>query len=91
MSIFEVLIMLCLYMEYMSNVTCSGLVVKARSHSVSMSAVMFSKIIEAMVRNENASNFFVPILCLNINLTIDTMLKFDTNVDEHRDFDARCG
>ena len=23
----------------------------------------------------------VPILCINVNITIDTMLKFDTKVD----------
>ena len=27
----------------------------------------------------------VPILCVNVNITIDTMLKFDTNADVRRE------
>ena len=32
----------------------------------------------------------VRILCINVNITIDTMLKFDANADANVDFDAKC-
>ena len=44
MSMFEVLIMLCLYVEYMSNVTCSGLVLKTRSHCAFISECDFVRL-----------------------------------------------
>ena len=30
----------------------------------------------------------VPILCINVNVIIDTVLKFDANADAN--FDAKC-
>ena len=32
----------------------------------------------------------VPILCINVNVVIDTMLTFDANADVNVDFDAKC-
>ena len=32
----------------------------------------------------------VPILCINVNITIDTKLKFDANADANSDFDTKC-
>ena len=32
----------------------------------------------------------VPILCMNVNITIDTMLKFDANAQANVDVDAKC-
>ena len=32
----------------------------------------------------------VPIPCINDNVQIDTMLKFDENADANVDFDAKC-
>ena len=32
----------------------------------------------------------IPILCININITIDTMLKFDSNVETNFYTDAQC-
>ena len=29
-------------------------------------------------------------LCINVNITIDTMLKFDANADANVNFDAKC-
>ena len=56
----------------------------------STSAFVFSKIIEAMVTNANAKNGFYIILCINVNITIDTMLKFDANSDANVNIDAQC-
>ena len=33
---------------------------------------------------------FVPIFCINVNVNIGTMLKFDTSADANVDFDAKC-
>ena len=30
------------------------------------------------------------ILCINVNITIDTMLKFDVNADANVNIDAQC-
>ena len=30
----------------------------------------------------------IPILCININITMDTMLKFDANADANVNIDA---
>ena len=32
----------------------------------------------------------IPILCVNINITIDTMLKFDANAGTDVNIDAQC-
>ena len=32
----------------------------------------------------------VPILCVNVNITIETMLKFDANADAYVNIDAQC-
>ena len=32
----------------------------------------------------------IPILCINISITIDTILKFDTNTDANANIDAQC-
>ena len=32
----------------------------------------------------------VPILCINVNITIDTMLKFDANAEASVNVDAQC-
>ena len=34
--------------------------------------------------------FDVPILCVNVKITIGTMLKFDTNADANVNIDAQC-
>ena len=33
---------------------------------------------------------FLPILSINVNITIDTMLKFDANTEANVDIDAQC-
>ena len=32
----------------------------------------------------------IPILCVNINITIHAMLKFDANADGNVNIDAQC-
>ena len=32
----------------------------------------------------------VPILCVNVNVMIDTMLKFEANADVNVEIDAKC-
>ena len=32
----------------------------------------------------------VPILCVNVNIMIDTMLKFNANADAKVNIDAKC-
>ena len=32
----------------------------------------------------------IPILCININIIIDTMLKFDANADANVNIDDQC-
>ena len=32
----------------------------------------------------------IPILCVNVNIPIDVMLKFDVNADVNVDVDAKC-
>ena len=32
----------------------------------------------------------ISILCINVNVITDTMLKFDANTDANVDFDAKC-
>ena len=49
-----------------------------------MSAFAFSKIMEAVVTR------CIPIVCININVPIGTMLKHDANADSNVDFDAKC-
>ena len=31
-----------------------------------------------------------PIPCINVNITIDTMLKFDANADANVNIDTKC-
>ena len=33
---------------------------------------------------------FIPILCINVSITIDTMLEFDANADVNVKIDAQC-
>ena len=32
----------------------------------------------------------IPILCINVRITIDTMLEFDANADANIKIDAQC-
>ena len=32
----------------------------------------------------------IPILCVNVNIPTDAMLKFDVNADANVDVDAKC-
>ena len=32
----------------------------------------------------------IPILCVNVSITIDTMLKFDANADANIEIDTQC-
>ena len=64
---------------------------KIHSLLVSTSAFAFSKIMEAIVTKCKTQRMgSVPIPCVNINVRIDTMLKFDANADTNVDFDAKC-
>ena len=55
-----------------------------------MFAFVFSKIIEAMVTKHKLKMAFVPIPCIDVNMTTDTMLKFDTNADANVNIDVLC-
>ena len=33
---------------------------------------------------------FIPILCINVNITKDTMLKFDSKADANINIDVQC-
>ena len=64
---------------------------KANSHFALLSAFAFLKIIGAMVTKMQMQRMTsTPILCININVTIETVLKFDANADANIDFDAKC-
>ena len=79
----------CSHVRFASMLTS---VLKAHSHLASMSTFAFSKIIEAMVTKHKTQRMgYVPFLCLNVNFTIDTMLKFDANAkDANVNIDVRC-
>ena len=48
---------------------------------------MFSKLIETMVtKRKDKKKDSVPILCISVNVPIDTMLKFDPSIDP----DVKC-
>ena len=48
----------------------------------------------ALVRNGNKIQMqrmdSVPILCINVNITIDTMLKIEANLDANANIDTQC-
>ena len=64
---------------------------KAHLHLASTSAFAFSKIIEAMVTKHKCKEWvFIPFLYINVNITIDTMLKIDACAVANVNIDAQC-
>ena len=73
-------------LQYLTTATT----LKACSHFALMSAFAFSKIIEAIARKCKQRMGSVSILRINVNVTMDTMLKFYEIADAIFDVDAKC-
>ena len=69
-----------------SFLTGPNVLFKALSHLASTSMFTFPKIIETMVENATQRMGSISILYVNINISLDTMLNFDANVNT----DALC-